>query len=413
MPPLEMSGNMEPFDALTLALEGWFDHRHSDLPEVLRERVRQEFFPMPWDTLSADQRRSVALQMDYQHDPATAQDRKFWWDFFERIGDLKKQVAVWEAVATPTAAELATKEARLAQLKQELARMETQQRTVRGDYVPERKPPPKKPGKRKAEPAQAVRYIAYPKAMQQLAQRLGASPHELAAWIFMGPEHGGMAAYANANELDPPPRFFYGYLPGATDYIAPLMGCWFKADDVERFEPADRYIVGTALIERWSKQPGLHAQAFVQAKIAESRLQDLHPTFGGTRGTFSEKDDWPPLESGLFPLAQVLRIEAEDFGVAIDGDGLAEPDVAVADAPAEDAVVGSPAWRKKNAKGAADALHNKPGGSRDKKQQIRAIWASGKYSSRTICAEQECAALGMSPETARKALRNTPEPSRG
>ncbi|MEZ5643609.1 MAG: hypothetical protein R3E99_00325 [Burkholderiaceae bacterium] len=31
-----------------------------------------------------------------------------------------------------------------------------------------------------------MRYIAYPKAMQQLTQRLGASPHELAAWIFMG-----------------------------------------------------------------------------------------------------------------------------------------------------------------------------------------------------------------------------------
>jgi len=304
------------FDPLTFALEGWFDRRLCDLPEVLRERVEQEFFPMPWDTLSADQRRSVALQWDYQHDPATAQDQKIWSDFFERMDDLKKQVADWEAVATPTAAELATKEARLAQLKQELARMEAQQRAARGDYVPERKPPQKKTGKRKVKPAPAARYIPYPKAMQQLEQRLGASPHELAAWIFMGPKHGGIAAYANANELDPPPQFFYGYLPGATDYIAPLMGCWFKADDVERFEPADRYIVGAALIERWSKQPGLHAQAFVQAKIAESRLQDLHRTFGGTRGTFSEHEDWPPLESGLFPLAQVLQIEAEDFDAA-------------------------------------------------------------------------------------------------
>lgn len=403
---------MEPFDPLTLALEGWFDRRLSDLPEALRKRVEQEFFPMPWDTLSADQRRSVALQMDYQHDPATAQDQKFWWDFFERVDDLKKQVTEWEAVATPTAAELATKEARLAQLKQELVHMEAQQRTARGDYLPERKPPPKKPGKRKAKPAPAVRYIAYHKAMQQLTQRLGASPHELAAWIFMGPKHGGIAAYVNANELDPPPQFFYGYMVGATDYIAPLMGCWFKADDVERFEPADRYIVGTSLIERWSKQPGLHAQAFIQAKISESRLLDVHPTFGGTRGTFSEHDDWPSLESGLFPLAQVLQIESEDFGVVIGTDGLPKPDVAVPDAPAEDAVVGSPAWRKKNAKRAADALHNKPGGSRDKKEQIRAIWASGKYTFRDVCAEEECAALRMSFTTARKALRNTPEPDR-
>lgn len=57
------------------------------------------------------------------------------------------------------------------------------------------------------------------------------------------------------------------------------------------------------------------------------------------------------------------------------------------------------------AKTAAAALHNKPGGSRDKRNAIVEIWQSGKYSSRDLCAEQECAALGMSFSTARKALR--------
>lgn len=46
-----------------------------------------------------------------------------------------------------------------------------------------------------------------------------------------------------------------------------------------------------------------------------------------------------------------------------------------------------------------------------KREQIRAIWASGKYSSRDICAEQECASLDMSFSTARKALRGTPDPA--
>lgn len=59
---------------------------------------------------------------------------------------------------------------------------------------------------------------------------------------------------------------------------------------------------------------------------------------------------------------------------------------------------------------AADARHNAPGEARDKANQIRKIWATGKYTSRDICAEQECAALGMSFSSARKALRNTPEP---
>jgi len=59
---------------------------------------------------------------------------------------------------------------------------------------------------------------------------------------------------------------------------------------------------------------------------------------------------------------------------------------------------------------AANALHDKPGGSREKIAAIRDLWASGKYSSRDLCAEQECAYLNMSLSAARKALRNTPKP---
>lgn len=72
--------------------------------------------------------------------------------------------------------------------------------------------------------------------------------------------------------------------------------------------------------------------------------------------------------------------------------------------------IGSPAWRKQLAKEAAHSRHNRPGGSRDKKKQIRRIWATGKYTSRDRCAEEECAALGMSYSAARKALINTPDP---
>lgn len=72
------------------------------------------------------------------------------------------------------------------------------------------------------------------------------------------------------------------------------------------------------------------------------------------------------------------------------------------------------AMRKKkqsDARAAADALHNQPGGNRDKQDAIRKIWATGKFTSRSVCAEQESAGLGMSYETARKALRNTPKPT--
>ena len=64
-------------------------------------------------------------------------------------------------------------------------------------------------------------------------------------------------------------------------------------------------------------------------------------------------------------------------------------------------------------KKAAEAKHNKPGGSRERKAKIQEIWATGKYSSRDICADQEWSALGYgSWKAARNALTNTPDPSR-
>jgi len=66
---------------------------------------------------------------------------------------------------------------------------------------------------------------------------------------------------------------------------------------------------------------------------------------------------------------------------------------------------------KKVAKIGADARHDKPGGSRAKRQAIRDIWASGKYDTRARCAEEESRALGMSLSTAIKALANTPSPA--
>ena len=58
----------------------------------------------------------------------------------------------------------------------------------------------------------------------------------------------------------------------------------------------------------------------------------------------------------------------------------------------------------------SDGLHNKEGGSRWKVAEIQRIWCTRKYSSRDLCAEQECAGLDMSFSTARKALRNIPLP---
>ncbi len=66
---------------------------------------------------------------------------------------------------------------------------------------------------------------------------------------------------------------------------------------------------------------------------------------------------------------------------------------------------------KARGKAAADARHSKEGGSRDMQASIREIWATGKYTSRDLCAEEECGALGVSFSAARRALRNTDDPA--
>lgn len=465
---------MSTFDSLTLAFEKWFDRPLGDLPEALRLRAEKELKPFSWERLSPEERRTVALQLDYQRDPATEQDQQFWFDHFQRQDNLKVQIAQWEAAAAPTAGELGLRETRLNELREELSRMEGQARRARSDYFPKREPHICETGTPAASQRSTVQYVAYPKAMAQLQKRLGATPEELAAWIWFGPQGGGITAYVNANELDPPPRFHFPVGSGKGDdhdYVSPLMACWFREDEIAGFNPQDRYITGKALIERWAERPGLKADAWVRAKIQESRLSDLHPLYGGTQGTWPEDMSLPPMTTGLFLLSAVETIEAEDFdnehvqngaaagsipannGAAVspvsanaaasDSGGATQsvsnaatdvaPDAtnekfvgvgqgstlpgepnqtaAVPTATAEPEV-GSPEWRKQNAQVAANVKHDRPGGSRDKQRRIREAWASGKYSTRGICAEQECAALGMSYATAVKALRNTPEPTK-
>ncbi|MBA1446585.1 MAG: hypothetical protein M3H12_13770 [Chromatiales bacterium] len=162
-----------------------------------------------------------------------------------------------------------------------------------------------------------AQFIAYPKALSRLADRIGATQDEMAAWIFLGPENGGLAAYLNANELNPPPRFHYSLGNESDfDYLSPLMACWFLETDIANFQPEDRYITGKTLIKRWGEQPGIEPQAFIGAKIAESRLIDMHPIFGCTRFSDTDDDSFPPLESGWFALSYVEAIEEEDFGLA-------------------------------------------------------------------------------------------------
>lgn len=161
-------------------------------------------------------------------------------------------------------------------------------------------------------------YLPYPRALALLQERLNATPEELAAWIWMGPEDGGIAAYLNANELESPDRFYFPLCLSASEdaeasnYVAPLMACWFLKADIERFDPPDRFVTSTALVRRWSI-PGLDPAAFIRAKILESRLHDLHPVFGGTQWSEPGNPHCPSQEFALFSRSEFEGIERDEL----------------------------------------------------------------------------------------------------
>lgn len=294
------------FESLQVALAKLYEKPFAQLPKKLQHRIQKEFQPS-WDDLSSSQRRQLAELRDYSNDPAMESYRQYWLDFYQRMQIIENQIEHWASIATPTATDLAAQEKRLAELKLELASMKIQEQqsqnliAVRAQLL-------------KQQPAVVqTEYIAYPKAMKLLTAKLGAKPEEVGVWVWFGSGQGGLNAYVNANELSPPPKFSFAHL--GWDYLSPLMACWFDPNEIANFQPGERYITGSALIERWNKQPDILADAFILAKIAESRLLDFHPMAGLTQ--WSKGENLPPKELALFAMSHIEAIEREDFGIEI------------------------------------------------------------------------------------------------
>ncbi|SEN91389.1 hypothetical protein SAMN05216404_108121 [Nitrosospira multiformis] len=160
-------------------------------------------------------------------------------------------------------------------------------------------------------------YIPYAKAMRLLAERIGATPEEMAAWIFYGPELGGLRAYEHAHEFADPWVFSYAVRTHpriSEDYVSPLMNLWFLKEEIINFYPSERYITGKKLIEEWSKQPGIEPKVYIMAKIRESRLTGFHPICGITGAGCSLLGVDPRIETAFFPVSEIEEIETLDFG---------------------------------------------------------------------------------------------------
>ena len=123
------------FNSLENSLNGWFDKPLEDLPTEQHHRVVTDFLPAIWESLSPDQRRYRAKEWDCQSNPALEHERQYWWDFYIRMDELKLQIETWSVIATPTAADLAQKESRLAKLQLDLSDMEKKEIQPFGSHV--------------------------------------------------------------------------------------------------------------------------------------------------------------------------------------------------------------------------------------------------------------------------------------
>jgi len=163
-------------------------------------------------------------------------------------------------------------------------------------------------------------FISYLDTYRFLLSKVNTTKEEIAAWVFMGSAKGGLDAYLKHLDIHSRTpsfdRFYFSHYEQEFDYVGLLAGTWFAAEEIEHFNPEqeNRFISGEALIDRWGTVPGISARSFIAAKIEESKLIDLHPTFGGTKAGSNDLDCYPPLEDGLFSLAEILSIEKNEIG---------------------------------------------------------------------------------------------------
>ena len=96
---------------------------------------------MPWDQLSAEQRRSVTLQLDYQHDPATEEERERWWDFYQRMSALEAELERHGSDDRVNLDELLDGSGKLRDIRAQIDRMKARERHAKDSYYPQRRVP--------------------------------------------------------------------------------------------------------------------------------------------------------------------------------------------------------------------------------------------------------------------------------
>ncbi|MFM8330886.1 MAG: hypothetical protein ACKN9T_04295 [Candidatus Methylumidiphilus sp.] len=154
-------------------------------------------------------------------------------------------------------------------------------------------------------------FLSFSETCQQLADKLNSAntptstqsiAHEIAAWVSLR----SLTAYLQTQDASDPDRC--GFEPQNPDapafgYSPTLQECHFNRQDVASFQPPKRYISGFDLDKRWADACGGEdaARQRHDGYVRQGLLEFMHPLY------------YPPFNITLFPISQVLAIEAAGF----------------------------------------------------------------------------------------------------
>lgn len=105
-------------------LDGRYDDLLDSFTPEIRARIKRELFGTLWDNLTPAQRKSTVEQHDYQRDPATEAERKYFFDLWCQLDAVQRQIAEWASAATPTALDKVAQQDNLLVLRDKAAKLD-------------------------------------------------------------------------------------------------------------------------------------------------------------------------------------------------------------------------------------------------------------------------------------------------
>lgn len=125
---------MTDFVALAPLIEPVIEQSFAQLAADVQCLWKERILLFDWDHLAPDQRRQLALQQDYQHDPATEDERQATVDLVCELHDVQRQIDELEMAPAKSAGEVIAKEDRLKALRASHAAVDQKFRVWRGDH---------------------------------------------------------------------------------------------------------------------------------------------------------------------------------------------------------------------------------------------------------------------------------------